>query len=60
MPVATGSAMAFLRWLESAGNAQELRVEAGQHLFNQPTTPKPSRQPAAPRRRRHRAVGVLR
>jgi hypothetical protein len=41
MPVATGSAMAFLRWLESAGNAQELRVEAGQHLFNQPTTPEP-------------------
>ncbi|QVL53452.1 MAG: hypothetical protein KFB97_03400 [Cyanobium sp. M30B3] len=41
MPVATGSAMAFLRWLESAGNAQELRVEAGQHLFNQPTTPQP-------------------
>ncbi|MEX1323732.1 MAG: hypothetical protein AB1Z21_05980 [Synechococcaceae cyanobacterium] len=42
MPVATGSAMAFLRWLESAGNARELRIEAGQHLFNQPTTPKPS------------------
>jgi len=41
MPVATGSAMAFLRWLESAGNARSLRIEAGQHLFNQPTTPQP-------------------
>ncbi|MEB3362029.1 MAG: hypothetical protein VKI42_07900 [Synechococcaceae cyanobacterium] len=41
MPAASASAMAFLRWLESAGNAQELRIAAGQHLFNQPTTPQP-------------------
>lgn len=37
--IASGNALALVEYLETNGSTQALRLEAGQHLFNQPTTP---------------------